>query len=87
MATIADPTIITAFGTVFPKQYFIFVISKQEQHNHSLHTILGKLHIRNILIGVTDKKLLIKVVTVACGVNNSKATYKRGQTCQRTKFC
>ena len=38
-----------------PKQYFI--INKQEQHKHNLHAILVKLHIKNIFIGETVKKL------------------------------
>ena len=69
-----------------PKPYFIFVISKQEQHIHVLHEILVKLHIRNILFGVTIKKLSDKPSTVARKVNRSKATCKQGQTWQRETF-
>src|SRR3954469_26058534 len=39
------PAKIIKFGTVCPISYFIFVISKQEQHIHILHEILVKLHI------------------------------------------
>ena len=48
-----------------PKHYFIFVISKQEQHIHILLEILGKFHVRSIFIGATDKKLWQLQFTVA----------------------
>ena len=61
------------FCTVLTYTIFIFVISKQEQHFHILHEILGKLHIRNIFIGATDKKIRHVEVTVANSVNSSQA--------------
>ena len=63
-----------------PKQYFIIFISKQEQHNHDLHEILGKLHVQNILIRATVEKIQSVEVTVAYGVNSSQTTGSQGQT-------
>src|SRR4051812_11522743 len=60
MATIADPTIIIAFGTILPKTIFYYFIIKQEQHKHNLDAIRVKLHIRDILDRATVKKLLKK---------------------------
>ena len=70
----------------YPKQYFNILFSKQEQHKHNLHAILVKLHIRNIFIGATVKKLWQLQLTVADSVNSRQTTCKKSQTWQQATF-
>src|ERR1041384_7799805 len=48
-----------------PLNIFYYFISNQEQHNHIIHEILVKLHVRSIFIGAIDKKLWQLQFTVA----------------------
>ena len=56
-----------------PLNIFYYFISNQEQHNHIIHEILVKLHVRSIFIGAADKKLWQLQFTVATIVISSKA--------------